>query len=85
MFRVQQHFVTHSELHVPAMSVELLLAPILSLLQQRPHLRHHAAHERCCGLAGPGGDGRVPAGRRGPRGEGAAGVLAAIGVEGRVS
>ena len=81
MFRVQQHFVAHSELHVPAMSVELRLAPDLSLLQQRPHLRRHAARERCCGLAGPGGDSRVSAGRRG---EGAAGVLAAIGVEGRV-
>ena len=43
MFRVQQHFVAHSELHVPAMSVELRLAPVLPLLQQRPHLRQALA------------------------------------------
>ena len=64
MFRVQQHFVSQGELHVPSVSVELRLAPNLSLLQQRQHLRRHAADVGCSSLAGLGGGGRVLAGRR---------------------
>ena len=60
-------------MHVPAMSVEFRLAPVLPLLQQRPHLRRHAAHEGRSGLAGSGRGGRVLAGRRVER---TAGVLA---------
>jgi hypothetical protein len=50
----------------------------LPLLQQRQHLGRHAPHQISDGLAGPG---RV---RRRRRDEGATGMLAAIGVEGRV-
>ena len=64
------------------MSVKFSLVPVLPLLQQRPHLSRHAAHESRCGLAGPGGCGRVLAGWRGER---AAGVLAAISLERRVA
>ena len=69
---------------VPTVSVELRLAPVLPLLLhwQRPHFRRHAAHEGRSGLAGPGGGDRVLAGRRVER---AAGMLAAISVEGRVA
>ena len=75
MVRVQPHFVPHGELHVPSVFVKLGLAPVLALLQQRPHLRRHAAHESRSGLARrrPGGSGRVLAGRRVER---TAGVLA---------
>ena len=76
---VQQHLVPNVELHVPPGNFELRLAPVLPLLQQRPHLLCHAPQE----------NGRVLAWTRWVRGRGegkrAAGVLATIGVEGRVA
>ena len=76
VLRVQQHLVPHRKLHVPPGGVELRLAPVLPLLQQRPHLLCHAPQE----------NGRVLAWTRWVRGRGegkrAAGVLATIGVEG---
>jgi len=38
---VEQHLVPHGEAHVPPLRVEFRLAPILPLLQQRPHLARH--------------------------------------------
>ena len=60
MFRVQQHFVSHSELHVRSVS----LVPVLPNLQQRPHFHCRAAHEGRSGLAGPSRGGRVLACQR---------------------
>ena len=57
---VEQRPVSRRESHAPPASVELRLAPVLPLLQQRPHFRRHAADEGRSGLAGPGGGG--PAG-----------------------
>ena len=53
VLRVRQHLVPHSELHVPPGGVELRLAPVLSLLQQRPHFRSHEPHQVRDSLAGP--------------------------------
>ena len=75
MLRVEQHLICNCE-HVPPVVVELLLAPVLPLLQQRPPLGRDTPHEMGSGLArvtserGVGGGGR---------GEGAAGMLAAVG------
>ena len=82
MFSVKEHLVADSEAEVPAVSVELCLAPVLPLLQQRPDLACHLAQQACSSLA--------VARRRRRVGwccqeQGAAGVLAAVGVEGRVA
>ena len=45
MLRVQQHLGPHLELPVPPGGVELRRAPVLLLLQQRPHQRRLAALE----------------------------------------
>ena len=79
MCSVSSSTFPHVELHVPLGGVELRLAPVLPLLQQRQHLLCHAPHE----------SGRVLAWTRWVRGrgkgKGAAGVLAAVGVERRVA
>ena len=41
MLRVEQHIAPHSELHIPPGDVELRLAPVLPVLQQRQHFRSH--------------------------------------------
>ena len=48
-----QRLVPRGELHVPPRGVELRLAPVLSLLQQGPHLDSHAPHQVCSSLVGP--------------------------------
>ena len=82
MTRVEQHLVPHGELHVPPVGVELRLLPVLPLLQQRPHLRRDTPHQMGSSLARFHGGRRI--GGIG-RGEWAAGVLAAVGVQGRVA
>jgi hypothetical protein len=42
---VEEHLVPHGEAHVPPVRVELLLAPVLLLLQQRAHLARHPRHQ----------------------------------------
>ena len=65
MLRVQQNLGPHLELRVPPGGVELRLAPLLPLLQQRPHQRRLTALESgrvlawICRVGGLGG------GRRG--------------------
>ena len=79
MLRVQQHLVSRSEVQVSPGGVVIRLAPVLSLLQQRPHFRSHAPHQVRSSLARPrwvGCSGGV---------QGAVGVLAAVGVNGRVA
>ena len=53
VLRVQQHLVPHRELHVPQGGVELRLAQVLKLLQQRLHFRSDAAHQLRGSLARP--------------------------------
>ena len=82
VLRFKQHLVPHCELHVPAVGVELRLAAVLPLVQQRPYLGRDMPHEMSSGLAGvPGERGVGGVGR----GEGTAGMLAAVGKEGRVA
>ena len=80
VLRVQEHLVLHVELHVPPGGVELCLAPVLPLLQQRPHLHRHAPHETGSVLA------RTRWVRdRDAGGKRAEGVLAAVGEEEHVT
>ena len=81
VLRVKQYFVSCREVNVPSMGVEFRLAQVLPLLQQRQHFRRHARYQVRGGLARPGGGRRVGCVRRGER---AARVLTAVGVEGRV-
>ena len=69
VLRVQQHLVPHSE-----------LVPVLMLLLPRQHFRSHAPHQVRGSFAGP----RWVGCSRGGQGA-AAGVPAAVGVEGRVA
>ena len=82
MLRVEQHLIPRHELHDSPSGVERLLAPVLPLLQQRPHLRRHAPQQMRSRLARPGRD-RGVGGGGGI--EGAAGMLAAVSVEGCVA
>ena len=50
----EEHFVPHGEANVPPVRVELLLAPVLPLLQQRPHLGRDAPHQVRNGLTWAG-------------------------------
>ena len=70
-----QRLVPRGELHVPPRGVELRLAPVLSLLQQGPHLDSHAPHQVCSSLVGPHMVGCCKGG------QGASGLLAAVGGE----
>ena len=54
MLGVEEHFVPHGEANVPPVRVELLLAPVLPLLQQRPHLGRDAPHQVRNGLTWAG-------------------------------
>jgi hypothetical protein len=83
MLRVDasEYLITHCELHVPAGGVESRLALVLQLLHQRPHLCRDAPHQMGRRLAGPRGGHRVGDSRGGQR---PAGMLAAVGEEGRV-
>ena len=82
MCRVEQHLVPDGEAHVPAVRVELRLAPVLPLLQQCPHLARYLRQQvgRRRSVASRGGS----VWRRGQE-QWAARVLAAVGVEGRVA
>ena len=55
VLQIQQHLVFNRELHVPPEGVELLLAPVLPLLQQRPprHVRSDVPHQVRGSLDGP--------------------------------
>ena len=79
VLRVQQHLVPHNKLHVPPGGVELRHAHVLPLLQQGPHFSSHAPHKGSSSLAGPRWV------ECSGKGQGAAGVLAVVGVEGRVA
>ena len=78
MLGVEEHLVAHSELRVAAVGIVLRLALVLPFLQKCPQLRRDAHHEVSCSLTGTRRGRGV--GRRG-WGEGAAGVLAAVGVD----
>ena len=78
MLGVEEHLVPRCEPHVPPVSVELRLAPVLPLLEQRPHLGRYASHEVGYSLAITHGDSWVGSLRWSER---AARVLAAVGVE----
>ena len=79
---VEKHLIAGLETHVATSWVQAGLARVLALLQQGAHLPRDVVHEPRQGVAAPDCSRGSSIVRRG---QGAARVLAAVGVEGRES